>query len=504
MNLYRPDLLTPERIDFHNLATRLSQYLRGNKITRLLIGLSGGADSILLYHLLREISRDNREMLILISHVNFRLRGDESLRDQQFVERLIKENPPLCDYKLIVDSFATADYSSKHVISIEMAARDLRHSRWEELRDQYALHRILTGHHADDNVETLLLNLLRGSGISGLKSMLPDDGRILRPLIHIHRPDIATLLDMNGWQHITDHTNLDSDYQRNFLRNEVMPLLRSRWASASESIARSIDILQDENRLLNDAISNILDDHKESLPLDIISSHPARRTLIHHWVKRLGGTPTIATEIDRAIANGDCHGQRWNTGKNVTTDRNGNPIASPYIQFILTPTAIRTEFGEGNPRKMTPSDNDKDSNNESESENATGLKNRIKYSVEVISPIDESAYRKIRSASLEEIYLPHPISEYYWRSPRAGERIRLFKKKEDTEDGAKESNKRNASKLVSDVLKEAKVPLAARKHILGLYHRMTDTLVWLPGIRRAGTHLLTPDSPVAYHLTPQK
>ena len=97
MNLYRPDLLTPERIDFHNLATRLSQYLRGNKITRLLIGLSGGADSILLYHLLREISRDNREMLILISHVNFRLRGDESLRDQQFVERLIKENPPLCD-----------------------------------------------------------------------------------------------------------------------------------------------------------------------------------------------------------------------------------------------------------------------------------------------------------------------------------------------------------------------------------------------------------------------
>ena len=104
-----------------------------------------------------------------------------------------------------------------------MGARELRHEWWDNLMLTHGFDRIATGHNADDNVETLLLNLLRGSGVRGLKAMPFDDGRVLRPLLGYTRSTIQNLLDLSGVNHVEDSTNKDSDYRRNFIRNKVLP-----------------------------------------------------------------------------------------------------------------------------------------------------------------------------------------------------------------------------------------------------------------------------------------
>lgn len=152
-------------------------------ISRILVTVSGGADSVALLHIL---AKDKSKEIFAV-HCNFHLRDDESDRDQKFVENLCQT----LDIPLDIVHFDVHQYCNLHHVSIEMACRELRYKEFHRLKNIHKCQRIALAHHLDDNIETVLLNLLRGTGIKGMCGMDMDDGTLLRPLINCQKNDIA-------------------------------------------------------------------------------------------------------------------------------------------------------------------------------------------------------------------------------------------------------------------------------------------------------------------------
>ena len=183
---------------------------------KLLVALSGGADSVALLRILLKLGYQ-----CIAAHCNFWLRGKESLRDEEFVTQLCKElKVPL--YKTNFDTFA---YAKEKSISIEMAARELRYHWFYELKKTTNADSIAIAHHIDDNIETLLLNLIRGSGIKGLTGIPPRNQDIIRPLLCLYREEIEDYLKSIGQAFVTDSTNLETEYTRNKIRLNLLPLM---------------------------------------------------------------------------------------------------------------------------------------------------------------------------------------------------------------------------------------------------------------------------------------
>ena len=164
----------------------------------VLVGLSGGADSVALLRILVHLG-----YRCYAVHCNFHLRGDESDRDERFASALCQSLHVPCQ----VVHFDTMGYAAEQHISIEMAARALRYQEFERIRQAQGLDVIAVAHHQDDAVETLLLNLIRGAGINGLTGMRVKNGRIVRPLLCITRDEVLNYLDKLGQPYVTDSTN---------------------------------------------------------------------------------------------------------------------------------------------------------------------------------------------------------------------------------------------------------------------------------------------------------
>jgi tRNA(Ile)-lysidine synthase len=178
---------------------------------------SGGADSIFLLHILNKLGFD-----CIVAHCNFHLRGEESNRDENFVREFCKRE----NLTLHVQHFDTKQFATENKLSIEMAARELRYNWFEEIRKEYNASAIAVAHHSDDSIETILLNLLRGTGLKGICGIRPKNGYIVRPLLCVNRKEIEDYLHEQGIEYIVDSTNLENEYTRNKIRNIVMPILR--------------------------------------------------------------------------------------------------------------------------------------------------------------------------------------------------------------------------------------------------------------------------------------
>lgn len=207
-----------------------------------IVALSGGADSVALLLIMRALG-----FKVEAAHCNFHLRGEESERDEQFCVDLCK-NLDVCLHRI---HFDTLIYAQKHKVSIEMAARDLRYNYFSQLAKDINADGICVAHHRDDNVETVILNLLRGSGVDGLAGIAPQNGNILRPLLCISRHDILEYLRKNNQEYVTDSTNLEDDALRNKIRHHVIPLLESINPSAKENIAQTARYLRQAKVMLD-------------------------------------------------------------------------------------------------------------------------------------------------------------------------------------------------------------------------------------------------------------
>ena len=222
--------------------------------SRLLVALSGGADSVALLRALLELGYD-----CVAAHCNFHLRGDESMRDERFVRDLCQR----LGVELHVQDFDVEAYKRLHRgVSTEMACRSLRYDWFYELTMALKCRPVAVAHHADDNLETFFLNLLRGTGINGLVGMRTYDrwARIVRPMLGVTRGQVLQYLHDIGQDYVTDSTNLQNDYRRNRLRNVVLPAIDREFDNARQRIADTMWHLDDERELLDYLVARIEED----------------------------------------------------------------------------------------------------------------------------------------------------------------------------------------------------------------------------------------------------
>ncbi len=210
-------------------------------------GVSGGADSVALLHLLVSLRSESRIAALTAVHVNHSLRGEESLRDQCFVEKLCRE----WDVPLYVEQYDVAMLAAEQGKGIEEVGRELRYAAFQKAAQAYPSSRIATAHTADDNAETLLMHLCRGSGLHGATGIPPVRGDIIRPLIACTRKDIETYCLEHCLSYVTDSTNVNITYARNRIRHTVMPQLRMVNSQATEALTRFIEQARQTDRFID-------------------------------------------------------------------------------------------------------------------------------------------------------------------------------------------------------------------------------------------------------------
>lgn len=211
----------------------------------VICAVSGGADSVCLLHILNEIA-PLRGLKLYAAHFNHCLRGEESDRDEAFVRQLCSE----MGIELFCASGDVNSYADQNGMGTEEAARLLRYKFFEETAAKIAGSRVATAHNADDNVETVLMNLTRGAGLKGLCGIPPVRDIYVRPLLCMSRDEINAYLDSRGIDHVEDSTNAESVYTRNRLRHEVIPVLKGINADIAMSVKETSELIREDESLL--------------------------------------------------------------------------------------------------------------------------------------------------------------------------------------------------------------------------------------------------------------
>ncbi len=228
---------------------RFTNYIKENHLfTRsetLLVGVSGGIDSVVLLDLL-----DQAGFSFAIAHCNFGLRGTESDGDERLVTSLARKY----DARLYKTTFDTAEYAQEHKISIEMAARDLRYRWFETVRTNHHFDYIAVAHHREDQLETFFLNLARGTGLAGLTGMRPINGKVIRPLLFASRQEIEKYGHDNLLEYREDSSNLNTDYKRNKIRHDLLPMMELLNPSFREGLVRTMGYLGDVENIYNQSV----------------------------------------------------------------------------------------------------------------------------------------------------------------------------------------------------------------------------------------------------------
>ena len=240
--------------------------------SRVLCAVSGGADSVCLLHWLKSESTE-LGIEVAAAHFEHGIRGGESLRDMRFVEEICAQwSIPLFTERADVPGWAL-----EHSMGLEEAARDLRYDFLFRTAREHGFDRIATAHNANDNAETVLFNLTRGTGISGLCGIPPVRDNIVRPLLETTRQEIEEYLAENGLEHTEDSTNADTEYSRNRIRNLAVPVLREINPSFETSVARTVQLLRSDNDYLESLADDFIREFYTdgSVPLKKLAALPS-------------------------------------------------------------------------------------------------------------------------------------------------------------------------------------------------------------------------------------
>lgn len=280
------------------MVKELEKYIDENQLftkqDKLLVAVSGGIDSMVLCHLLHHLGYH-----FSIAHCNFGLRGEESDGDEAFV----KEKASVLGVRIHSKYFDTEGYSVKNKISIQEAARLLRYKWFEELRKMYHYKAILTAHHANDNVETVLYNFTKGTGLRGMRGILPKNGFICRPLLWASKEDIAEYCESQTITFREDSSNNSDKYMRNYIRHQVVPALESINPNFVETATENLLRFTDAYNLLRHFINQIkttlieYDDDNIIIDLNVLSSYPSVETLLYEILKEYAFHPNQVSQI---------------------------------------------------------------------------------------------------------------------------------------------------------------------------------------------------------------
>ncbi|QXP64003.1 tRNA lysidine(34) synthetase TilS [Polaribacter sp. HaHaR_3_91] len=230
------------------LENHINQNLSFLKDKKLLIAISGGVDSVVLAHLLSTLKFN-----ISLAHCNFNLRPIECDIDEEFVKNLGKN----LNTKVFTIHFNTTEFAKENKQSTQIAARNLRYNWFNELIEKHQFDYILTAHHADDNLETFLINLTRGAGLDGLTGIPEINGNIVRPLLKFSREEILTFVKENNISWREDKSNASTKYIRNKIRHQILPVLKEINPSLLETFEKTTAHLKESQQIIEDKIDEI-------------------------------------------------------------------------------------------------------------------------------------------------------------------------------------------------------------------------------------------------------
>jgi tRNA(Ile)-lysidine synthase len=305
----------------------LSEYHIDLTKHRILLAVSGGMDSVVLVELMHRLGID-----FGIAHCNFQLRGQESSDDESFVRMLAERyQTPFFSVR-----FDTAEYVATHKVSIQVAARELRYKWLEEIRQSNKYSYLATAHHLNDNIETVLMNFIKGTGIRGLRGMQVRNGHLIRPMLSLSRAEIETYQKDMGLIFREDSSNASDKYTRNKIRHHLIPQIIDINPGFESGFADRLKVLGDIEHLYDTKIRKInkqLFEKREGdtyIPIRLLRKLPSRRSILFEYLQPLGFN---AQQIDDILM--------------TLTAESGRQFLSPQARIIkdrrfliVTPLAI--------------------------------------------------------------------------------------------------------------------------------------------------------------------
>ncbi|MEZ4802807.1 MAG: tRNA lysidine(34) synthetase TilS [Gelidibacter sp.] len=305
---------------------------------KLLIAISGGLDSVVLTHLCKQANLD-----IALAHCNFNLRGDESNADEEFVLEMAEN----LNLEVFIESFETETFAKNNKLSTQVAARQLRYDWFYDLANQLDFDYILTAHHADDNLETFLINITRGTGLDGLVGIPEMNGKIVRPLLPFSREDLEVYAIGKKLEWREDSSNASKKYLRNKLRHDIIPTLKQMNPQLLQNFKTTVSNLQDAQHLVEDSLIRV-QKKVVSVENDVIKLKVKK-------LKKLSNPKAYLYELLK-----DFNFTEWNDVVSLLDAQSGKQVFSPTHRLIkdrdfLLLTEIQTE-NEGHSFDIEESD----------------------------------------------------------------------------------------------------------------------------------------------------
>ncbi|MDD4199212.1 MAG: tRNA lysidine(34) synthetase TilS [Paludibacter sp.] len=292
----------------------------------VIVGVSGGSDSIVLLDILLKSGYE-----CIVAHCNFHLRTEESMRDQEFV-RILAEKLKI---PFVYIDFQTDNYAKEQGISIEMAARNLRYDWFEKISLEHGAQAIATGHHLDDNIETVLLNLTRGTGLKGLTGMPVRNGKVVRPLLSSSRVEIKQYIEENQLEFVEDSSNASTDIIRNKFRHVIIPLLEEINPAFRNSCKETIENLQGAYKIYQQEIAAIRNDimHFSDTTLSIdyfkLIQHEEYQTILFELLRNYGFNRDQIGQITRSFQSAS--GKQFYSGTHCLLKDRNQLIVRPHV-----------------------------------------------------------------------------------------------------------------------------------------------------------------------------
>jgi tRNA(Ile)-lysidine synthase len=276
---------------------------------KILLAVSGGIDSMVMAHLFL-----NQQYNIGIAHCNFSLRAGESDMDEELVRNFASENK----IPFFTTRFETKTFAKDNRLSVQMAARDLRYKWFEEIRAENGYDLIAVAHNLNDNIETLLINLTRGTGLAGLSGMKPLGNRIVRPLLYATRQDIVSYRNKYKIGYREDRSNADTKYVRNKIRHQIIPVLKEINPSIELTLNETAERFAGFNEIISDYISHLrenISEEKEkhiTFNVSLLKIHLGNKAILFELFRPYGITNALLPGLIKVI--------EGKTGGQIITD----------------------------------------------------------------------------------------------------------------------------------------------------------------------------------------
>lgn len=294
----------------HNVAQFIEQHQLFKPNHSILCAVSGGIDSIVLLDILFKL-----KYKLQLAHCNFKLRGKAADKD----EALVKKYADKLGLPFHTIAFDTAQYAKEKGVSIQMAARELRYNWFQKIRKENNLHSIATAHHINDNVETVLLNLTKGTGIKGMIGIQTKNNVIVRPLLCLNKHDIEKYAKKQHLLFRADASNSDNKYERNFLRNNVIPQLETINPQLLNTFSANSQHFQDAYQIFENGLKKLLTNITENrnghyyISIKKLIQQPGWKTVLFHYLETFNFSPK---QVEEAIAIIDAE-----SGKQLTNEK---------------------------------------------------------------------------------------------------------------------------------------------------------------------------------------